>query len=175
MGFIMVLLAIPLLITGNHWAQRKLGKYWKRLQRLTYVIWGLLACHLFCWKDSDSKRAGDNGSGSPVTATPSSTSASTSTRRAACSCSPSGCRQSSAGSPPGKGGPELARLGDRRADFRAIHIRLDLLLQRADLQGDRLFHGPPERRMTRRPSSAWLGRSPKLPPQPTGRFRRGIL
>src|SRR6202167_112693 len=43
MGFFMVMLVIPLLITGNPWAQRKLGKYWKRLQRLIYVIWGLLA------------------------------------------------------------------------------------------------------------------------------------
>jgi sulfoxide reductase heme-binding subunit YedZ len=46
MGTFMVLLLIPLLITGNPWAQRKLGKYWKTLHRLIYVVWGLLACHL---------------------------------------------------------------------------------------------------------------------------------
>jgi methionine sulfoxide reductase heme-binding subunit len=45
-GFIMVMLVIPLLITGNKWAQRKLGRYWKMLHRLIYVIWGLLAIHL---------------------------------------------------------------------------------------------------------------------------------
>ncbi len=45
-GLIMVMLVIPLLITGNKWAQRKLGRYWKLLHRLIYVIWGLLAIHL---------------------------------------------------------------------------------------------------------------------------------
>ena len=46
MGFFMVMLVIPIVCTSNPWAQKKLGKYWKRFQRLTYVIWGLLACHL---------------------------------------------------------------------------------------------------------------------------------
>jgi methionine sulfoxide reductase heme-binding subunit len=46
MGFMMVMLVIPLLITGNPWAQRKLGRYWKLLHRLIYVIWGLLFFHL---------------------------------------------------------------------------------------------------------------------------------
>jgi methionine sulfoxide reductase heme-binding subunit len=45
-GLVMVMLVIPLLITGNKWAQRKLGRYWKLLHRLIYVIWGLLAIHL---------------------------------------------------------------------------------------------------------------------------------
>jgi methionine sulfoxide reductase heme-binding subunit len=45
-GLIMVMLVIPLLITGNNWAQRKLGRYWRTLHRLIYVIWGLLAIHL---------------------------------------------------------------------------------------------------------------------------------
>jgi methionine sulfoxide reductase heme-binding subunit len=45
-GLIMVMLVIPLLVTGNNWAQRKLGRYWKALHRLIYVIWGLLAIHL---------------------------------------------------------------------------------------------------------------------------------
>jgi DMSO/TMAO reductase YedYZ heme-binding membrane subunit len=45
-GLVMVMLVIPLLITGNNWAQRKLGRYWKTLHRLIYVIWGLLAIHL---------------------------------------------------------------------------------------------------------------------------------
>jgi DMSO/TMAO reductase YedYZ heme-binding membrane subunit len=45
-GTIMVMLVIPLLLTGNNWAQRKLGRYWKTLHKLIYVIWGLLAIHL---------------------------------------------------------------------------------------------------------------------------------
>jgi DMSO/TMAO reductase YedYZ heme-binding membrane subunit len=62
MGFLMVMLVIPLLITGNHWAQRKLGRYWKRLQRLTYVIWGLLAVHLMLLEGFGFEH-GSDGSG----------------------------------------------------------------------------------------------------------------
>jgi DMSO/TMAO reductase YedYZ heme-binding membrane subunit len=66
MGFMMVMLAIPLLITGNHWAQRKLGKYWKRLQRITYVIWGLLFFHLVLLEGFGFQNGnGHNGSGNP--------------------------------------------------------------------------------------------------------------
>jgi DMSO/TMAO reductase YedYZ heme-binding membrane subunit len=36
----------PLALTSNNRAQRALGKHWKPLQRLTYVIWGLLFVHL---------------------------------------------------------------------------------------------------------------------------------
>jgi DMSO/TMAO reductase YedYZ heme-binding membrane subunit len=62
MGFMMVMLVIPLLITGNPWAQRKLGRYWKRLHRLIYVIWGLLAAHLILLEGFGFQR-GANGSG----------------------------------------------------------------------------------------------------------------
>jgi DMSO/TMAO reductase YedYZ heme-binding membrane subunit len=62
MGFMIVMLVIPLLITGNHWAQRKLGRYWKPLQRLTYVIWGLLFFHLILLEGTGFER-GSNGSG----------------------------------------------------------------------------------------------------------------
>jgi DMSO/TMAO reductase YedYZ heme-binding membrane subunit len=62
MGFMMVMLVIPLLITSNHWAQRKLGRYWKQLQRLTYVIWGLLAAHLTILEGFGFEH-GANGSG----------------------------------------------------------------------------------------------------------------
>jgi methionine sulfoxide reductase heme-binding subunit len=61
-GFIMVMLVIPLLLTGNPWAQRKLGKYWKMLHRLIYVIWGLLAAHLMLLEGFGFER-GTNGSG----------------------------------------------------------------------------------------------------------------
>jgi methionine sulfoxide reductase heme-binding subunit len=45
-GFMMVSLLFPLLLISNNRAQRWLGKYWKPLQKLTYVIWGLLFVHL---------------------------------------------------------------------------------------------------------------------------------
>jgi methionine sulfoxide reductase heme-binding subunit len=62
MGFFMVMLVIPLLLTGNHWAQRKLGKYWKRLHSLIYVIWGLLFFHLLFLEGVNFEH-GANGSG----------------------------------------------------------------------------------------------------------------
>jgi methionine sulfoxide reductase heme-binding subunit len=62
MGFMMVMLVIPLLITGNPWAQRKLGRYWKMLHRLTYAIWALLAAHLILLEGFGFER-GNNGSG----------------------------------------------------------------------------------------------------------------
>jgi DMSO/TMAO reductase YedYZ heme-binding membrane subunit len=62
MGFICVMLAIPLLVTGNHWAQKKLGRYWKQLHRLIYVIWAFLGLHLLLLEGLGFER-GDNGSG----------------------------------------------------------------------------------------------------------------
>jgi methionine sulfoxide reductase heme-binding subunit len=62
MGFMMVMLVIPLLITGNPWAQRKLGRYWKPLHRLIYVIWGLLFFHLILLEGIGFEK-GNNGSG----------------------------------------------------------------------------------------------------------------
>jgi methionine sulfoxide reductase heme-binding subunit len=64
MGFMMVMLLIPLVLTGNPWAQRKLGKYWKMLHRLIYVIWALLACHLILLEGIGIE-SGGNGSGFP--------------------------------------------------------------------------------------------------------------
>jgi sulfoxide reductase heme-binding subunit YedZ len=64
MGFMMVMLVIPLLITGNRWAQRKLGRYWKRLHQLIYVIWGLLALHLILLEGFGFQH-GSDGSGFP--------------------------------------------------------------------------------------------------------------
>jgi methionine sulfoxide reductase heme-binding subunit len=62
MGFMMVMLVLPLLVTGNPWAQRKLGRYWKPLHRLIYVIWGLLFFHLALLEGFGFER-GSNGSG----------------------------------------------------------------------------------------------------------------
>jgi sulfoxide reductase heme-binding subunit YedZ len=70
MGFFMVMLVIPIATTSNPWAQRKLGKYWKRFQRLTYVIWGLLAAHLMLLEgfgfESGSNGSGFAGDGDPI-------------------------------------------------------------------------------------------------------------
>ena len=64
MGFMIVMLLIPLVITGNHWAQRKLGRYWKPLQRLTYATWALLGLHLMLL-EGVGFQSGTNGSGFP--------------------------------------------------------------------------------------------------------------
>src|SRR5215471_18320442 len=45
-GLFIITLALPILATANTPAQRKLGKYWKRLQRMTYVIWFFAVMHL---------------------------------------------------------------------------------------------------------------------------------
>jgi len=70
MGFLMVMLVIPILITSNQWSQRKLGKYWKRLQRLTYAIWGLLFLHLSLLEgfgfQSGTNGSGFEGDGDPI-------------------------------------------------------------------------------------------------------------
>jgi methionine sulfoxide reductase heme-binding subunit len=66
MGLMMAMIVIPLLLTGNPWAQRKLGKYWKRLHRLIYVIWGLLFLHLLLLEGAGFQPgATTNGSGFP--------------------------------------------------------------------------------------------------------------
>lgn len=62
-GFTMVLLLLPLLATANNPAQRWLGRYWKPLQSVTYVIWGLLIVHLALLEGFGIQHEGD---GDPV-------------------------------------------------------------------------------------------------------------
>ena len=64
-GFLIILLALPLLATANTPAQRMLGKYWKRLQRVTYVIWALVVVHLLLLDGFGTFGAAD-GDGDPV-------------------------------------------------------------------------------------------------------------
>jgi DMSO/TMAO reductase YedYZ heme-binding membrane subunit len=45
-GLMMTAIMAPLLITANNASMRWLGRYWKPLQRLTYLIWALLWVHL---------------------------------------------------------------------------------------------------------------------------------
>jgi hypothetical protein len=63
--FLIILLVLPLLATANTPAQRKLGKYWKRLHRMTYVIWGLLVVHLLLL-DGFTPFGASDGDGDPV-------------------------------------------------------------------------------------------------------------
>ena len=64
-GFLVILLALPLLATANTPAQRKLGRYWKRLHKMTYVIWGLIVVHLLLL-DGFAPFGAADGDGDPV-------------------------------------------------------------------------------------------------------------
>lgn len=68
-GLFMNALLIPLFLTGNPWAQRKLGRYWKPLHKLIYVVWGALFLHLMLL-EGFGVQSGLNGSGSGVDGTP---------------------------------------------------------------------------------------------------------
>jgi methionine sulfoxide reductase heme-binding subunit len=68
-GFIMVMLLIPLFLTANSRAQKWLGRYWKPLHRTIYVIWGLLVLHLALLVGFGIQN-GTNGSGSGVDGMP---------------------------------------------------------------------------------------------------------
>jgi sulfoxide reductase heme-binding subunit YedZ len=48
LGIVAWLLMLPLGVSSNHWAQRRLGKRWKPLHQLIYLI-GILACAHFVW------------------------------------------------------------------------------------------------------------------------------
>ena len=45
-GTLSVMLLIPLTLTANRRAQRWLGRHWKSIQRLTYVLWLTILVHL---------------------------------------------------------------------------------------------------------------------------------
>jgi DMSO/TMAO reductase YedYZ heme-binding membrane subunit len=64
-GFLIVLIAIPVLLTANTPAQRRLGTYWKKLQKLTYLIWGMIVLHLGLL-DGLRPFDGPQGDGDPV-------------------------------------------------------------------------------------------------------------
>ena len=64
-GFFIITLALPVLATANTPAQRKLGKYWKKLQRMTYVIWFFAVVHLLLLDGFKPFGAAD-GDGMPI-------------------------------------------------------------------------------------------------------------
>ncbi len=68
-GLTMILILVPLLLISNNRAQRWLGKYWKTLQKLTYVIWGLLILHLMLLEGFGFQN-GTNGPGNGIDGTP---------------------------------------------------------------------------------------------------------
>ena len=68
-GLMMVALMIPLLLISNNRAQKALGRYWKPLQRLTYLIWGLLFLHLALLEGLGFQH-GTNGPSSSVDGNP---------------------------------------------------------------------------------------------------------
>ena len=45
-GTLATLLCVPLALTANNSAQRALGRYWKPLHRITYVVWAAIVVHL---------------------------------------------------------------------------------------------------------------------------------
>lgn len=48
LGIMAWLSMLPLGLSSNRWAQRRLGKGWKQLHRLVYLV-GVLACAHFVW------------------------------------------------------------------------------------------------------------------------------
>ena len=50
MGFLSFVLMIPLALTSNHWAQKKLGRRWSLLHRSIYVIAGTVILHYWWHK-----------------------------------------------------------------------------------------------------------------------------
>src|SRR6185312_4822605 len=64
-GFFIITLALPVLATANTPAQRKLGRYWKKLQRMTYVIWFFAVLHLVLL-DGITPFGANQGDGDPV-------------------------------------------------------------------------------------------------------------
>lgn len=61
-GLTMAIITLPLLLTANEWARKRMGKHWKTLQRLTYVVWALLFVHLILL-EGFGFQSGANGSG----------------------------------------------------------------------------------------------------------------
>ena len=64
-GLMVILVATPLLVTANTPAQRRMGTWWKKLQKMTYLIWGLIILHL-ALLDGFRPFDGPQGDGDPV-------------------------------------------------------------------------------------------------------------
>jgi DMSO/TMAO reductase YedYZ heme-binding membrane subunit len=64
-GLLIVLVATPLLVTANTPAQRMMGTWWKKLQKMTYLIWGIIILHL-ALLDGFRPFDGPQGDGDPA-------------------------------------------------------------------------------------------------------------
>jgi DMSO/TMAO reductase YedYZ heme-binding membrane subunit len=64
-GLLIVLIATPVLLTANTPAQRRMGTWWKKLQKMTYLIWGVIILHL-ALLDGFRPFDGPQGDGDPV-------------------------------------------------------------------------------------------------------------
>jgi len=64
-GLFIILLALPVVVTSNGRMQRVLGRYWKRVQGVTYVIWAMIIVHLGLL-DGFKPFDGPQGDGDPV-------------------------------------------------------------------------------------------------------------
>ena len=64
-GLVIILLALPVVVTSNKRMQRALGKYWKRVQKVTYFIWAMIVIHL-ALLDGFRPFDGPQGDGDPV-------------------------------------------------------------------------------------------------------------
>ena len=64
-GLFVILLALPVVVTSNKRMQRALGRYWKRVQGITYVIWAMIIIHLGML-DGFHTFDGPQGDGDPV-------------------------------------------------------------------------------------------------------------
>jgi DMSO/TMAO reductase YedYZ heme-binding membrane subunit len=64
-GLMIILVAFPILVTANTPAQRAMGTWWKKLQKMTYVVWGLIILHL-ALLDGFRPFDGPQGDGDPV-------------------------------------------------------------------------------------------------------------
>lgn len=64
-GLIVIVLALPVVVTSNTRLQKGLGKYWKKVQKVTYVIWAMIIVHL-ALLDGFHPFDGPQGDGDPV-------------------------------------------------------------------------------------------------------------
>jgi DMSO/TMAO reductase YedYZ heme-binding membrane subunit len=64
-GLIIILLALPVVVTSNTRLQKALGRYWKKVQKVTYFIWAMIVIHL-ALLDGFSPFDGPQGDGDPV-------------------------------------------------------------------------------------------------------------
>jgi DMSO/TMAO reductase YedYZ heme-binding membrane subunit len=172
-GLCMVMIMAPLALTSNNRAQRAPGKYWKPLQRLTYVVWALLWVHLALLEGFGFQN-GTNGPSAHLDGDP--IAHQRLYQLTACSIPLVLLRM-----PPARrwvarkqeeGKQRVVSHGP--ATGGAVHCRLLLHHQRADVQGNQRLQGAARQRMTATHSHR-LGRRPGNRLQPSFITRREFV